>query len=595
MNAQEIKRIGYSKAVIALVAALSCIVIYILSCVLSPVTWSPDSSKIALLVTPRGDDPDKYAICTYDIATGEHALLDEVKKDGVLSAPAWSPDGEWIAYYKVEPSPPADPNAPAPSVEPTGAVPEKTGAQKTQEKSKTTPAVEELFTEENRMLPPFLLEVVKEKLSGELKERNTFNVKLITIRPDASERNVLRIMKWLEEQGGRENLMLIRPEWSRDSKYLFYARTLDSFYYIGGLNIATGEAYTHLFSSLGTAAASPDGKWITSLSEAGSKQLLLTLASTDGSVQKYFKLDLHINNDALKPSNAEISWSPDSRYVLTALGGKFCILDTETGRTQKYRDPDTEKIAYGIFSPDRNTFYYLARYGDADPNSDEDKFSLKCVNLEDGEAKTVFEVSRFPDLGEVGKFSVSPDGRMVVLRGMIENETGDEKSVLIFWDGKTQKIVETDRWLMKALYTDEDLIFEKRLIGKWEGKNGETLVCEGTRDKTYKMMETDEDGEKHRCAANLVRLKGVMFLGLFLDESLLQQKDSHGSHLLPDAFMKVEQIEPKLLLRAMDYEEVAEMLKKDPNWLEETVTKGDGVLELTRVLPKDSDAAGDGK
>ena len=84
MDTQKVEKTISRQALIALIAAVSCLAIYILACVMSPVTWSPDSSRIALLVTPPGDNPDMFAIFTYNIATGKHLLLDEVDRKSVV-------------------------------------------------------------------------------------------------------------------------------------------------------------------------------------------------------------------------------------------------------------------------------------------------------------------------------------------------------------------------------------------------------------------------------------------------------------------------------------------------------------------------------
>jgi hypothetical protein len=77
----------------------------------------------------------------------------------------------------------------------------------------------------------------------------------------------------------------------------------------------------------------------------------------------------------------------------------------------------------------------------------------------------------------------------------------------------------------------------------------------------------------------------MLFLGMFQDKSLLQQKDSHGYNAVPDAFLKVEQIKPKLLLRKVDYEEVSEMLKNCPALLEQRPVGIDYDFEGVRVEP----------
>ena len=429
MGTQRIEKAGNRQALIALTAAVSCLVIYILACVMSPVTWSPDSSKIALLVTPPGDDPDMFAIFTYDIATGEHLLLDEVKKDevekdGALSVPTWSPDGKWIAYYEVEP-------------------PNEESESSPQADNKTS---DELFAEEDKILSPFLWDIVKEKMSEE--DIETFDVKLMVVRPDGKEKKVLRTMKWAGDEDVRVRLILAQPQWSPDSSHIFYARSLDDgeIYYIASLNLSTDKAEAHLFSSIGTPAVSPDGKWIASLlSPNGSDKALLAVAQVDGGAHKYYKLDLNIDKEEM--FFVALMWSPDSKHILIAPNEKMYVVNPMTGQVREYRDPEPEHIAYGIFSPQGDKLYYLAGYEKDDPNSDKEKINLMSMNLEDSKTQVVFEFSSVPELEEPGRFSISPNGKMVLLRSVMEDKAGVEKTVLLFWDGKKHKIVETDPWL----------------------------------------------------------------------------------------------------------------------------------------------------
>jgi len=118
-----------------------------------------------------------------------------------------------------------------------------------------------------------------------------------------------------------------------------------------------------------------------------------------------------------------------------------------TGEVKKYSDPAAKETAYGILSPQGDKLYYFAGFEKDDPNSDKEKVNLMSMNLKDLKTQVVFEVSKVPDLEGPGRFSISPNGKMVLLRCVMKDKNGAEKSALLFWDGKLEKIVETDPWL----------------------------------------------------------------------------------------------------------------------------------------------------
>lgn len=560
MNAPEVKKNSSRKAWIAFVAASSCLLIYVMACVMSPPGWSPDCSKIAILVTPpgEGDDLKEFAIFVYDIATGAHTLLDEVKADGLLSAPAWSPDGKWIAYYRVEPTPSEQAR---PSSEPNAAVsigegPANTPEDKPDRSALSTPA-EQLFSEENQMLPPFVFELAGEQVEDK-NDVKTFDVKLIIATPDGKERETLLVMKWMGgDEDDRKVMVCLRPTWSPDCKRLFYVRTIKDESYTASIDIATGTTYAHLLGSSGPApAVSPDGKWVASYLEDDDT---LVASRIDGSVCKYFKLDLE-KGDNRPPMLDFTFWSPDSKKILVV--DKDSVLhsiDIAGGQTELYKDPDANSIAFPTISPIDKKLYYLGGFRTDGEGPPPQTISLKRMDLQGKRTRTIFTF-RMPELSkaeEGGVFSISPNGKIVLLRAIIDDESGEAKSVLIFWDGKTQKIVKTDRWLLKPLYNDRNLIFDEKLIGKWRGEDSRITIAKGTQEKTYKLTWV-EDNKEHHAAANLVRLKGMTFLGVFLGESLVEP----GSHLLPDMFERVVQTEPNLLLQTIEYNKLAEALEK---------------------------------
>jgi len=579
MNTQEAKIVGCRKAWIAFVAAISCLLIYILACVLSPPAWSPDSSKVAVLVTPPGEHPDKFAIFTYDIASGQRVLLDEVAADGVLSAPAWSPDGKWIAYYKVEPTPPSQAESSS-EIDTNAYIRPKDEAEIKPDLK--LPIAEELFSEENKMLPSLVLELAEELIDGQ-EDIETFDVKLIIVSPDAKERKILQEMKWVSDgdKDERETMVCVRPAWSPDSKRLFYVRGIKDIFYTGSMDMATGKTDAHILGSTGTPVVSPDGKWVASYLDDDDT---LIAASVDGTMCKYVKLDLEFESETLLMLDV-MFWSPDPKKLFVVDDESVLhAVDIADGKVEQYTDPDANEIAYFTLSSDGKKMYYIAGLDeDEDVDFEDQKFSLRYMNLQNKSTGVVFSFSGLPKIGEGGgRFSIAPNGKVVLLRGVIEDEQGEDKSALLFFDGKTQKIVKTDRWLLKPLYSDNDLIFEAKLLGKWRDEDVRISITKGQQEKTYKLKWVEEDDEEHLAAANLVRVKGMTFLGVFFDESILDKKDSSGSHLLPDFFMRIVQLEPKVLMLPLKYDDFAEMLEKDAESLEAGDTEDEDIIELER-------------
>jgi hypothetical protein len=139
----------------------------------------------------------------------------------------------------------------------------------------------------------------------------------------------------------------------------------------------------------------------------------------------------------------------------------------------------------------------------------------------------------------------------------------------------------------EPLYTDEDLIFDENLIGVWEGKDSQLLdsMAVAEREKIYSIIVTDKEEVEVEFFANLVKLKDMTFLAVFLDESSFDEKDSYRLHLIPDFFVLVEQIDPILRLRHIPYDEIAEWHKADFGSLKKDTADTSSIFEGTRIQP----------
>ena len=111
----------------------------------------------------------------------------------------------------------------------------------------------------------------------------------------------------------------------------------------------------------------------------------------------------------------------------------------------------------------------------------------------------------------------------------------------------------------EPLCTSEDVIFDERLIGEWEDSNGLIVNSIRAGERAYDMIFLDKDGAEYRFVANLVKVNDSMLLAISLGSHPLGETDPCAVNITPDYVVLVEQIEPKLLIRDIDYEDAAKM------------------------------------
>ena len=134
---------------------------------------------------------------------------------------------------------------------------------------------------------------------------------------------------------------------------------------------------------------------------------------------------------------------------------------------------------------------------------------------------------------------------------------------------------------LHPLYNDKTLIFKEELVGKWMVDDGGFWQFTRVGEKEYEMrICDDQQGEIGRFSAHLIEIKGFMFLDLFPNTKPLEDLDDfYKIHILPvHTFMKVDQINPNLRLRMIDYDKVEKMIENDPNVIKHEVVDDDRIV-----------------
>jgi hypothetical protein len=136
----------------------------------------------------------------------------------------------------------------------------------------------------------------------------------------------------------------------------------------------------------------------------------------------------------------------------------------------------------------------------------------------------------------------------------------------------------------EPLFGEKDIVFDANFVGRWKGEDGRVLDSIRSGDNAYNLTLTDGQETKNEYKARTVKVKGVMLLAVYFSEPSNNEK-ACGLHLIPDKFAVIDQIEPKLLVREVDYEEVREMLKGGPASLEQDAAKPHYSFEGVRIEP----------
>ena len=120
---------------------------------------------------------------------------------------------------------------------------------------------------------------------------------------------------------------------------------------------------------------------------------------------------------------------------------------------------------------------------------------------------------------------------------------------------------------LHPLYTDENVIFDTRLIGQWS-EEGSEEIWEFSRldEKRYGCVVYVDEDEKGMLEARLLTIKGKMFFDFFPTEPDWPSGIFYQLHLMPvHTFAFVEQIEPTLQIRFPNMDWLQELLEKNPD------------------------------
>lgn len=115
-----------------------------------------------------------------------------------------------------------------------------------------------------------------------------------------------------------------------------------------------------------------------------------------------------------------------------------------------------------------------------------------------------------------------------------------------------------------AVFSEEDIVFEEKLIGLWETEDDFCLDIIDW-ENGYDIL-VDESGQLQEFKGVLYTFAGQTILGLYSSPPSKEEIEAE-LHLLPDILMLVESIEPQLKIRHIEWDQIDAFLKNTSHQL----------------------------
>lgn len=144
---------------------------------------------------------------------------------------------------------------------------------------------------------------------------------------------------------------------------------------------------------------------------------------------------------------------------------------------------------------------------------------------------------------------------------------------------------------LHPLYTEEDVVFEKKLLGTWvddpdSPKTTWEFSRAGAKEKVYKLVYSDDEGKKGSFVVHLVKLENRLFLDVLPSQFPSEQQDwekmkwAYNFFFFVSAhtFIKIDSIEPKLKMRRTINDEMKELFKEEPNAVKHELVEDEIIL-----------------
>lgn len=132
---------------------------------------------------------------------------------------------------------------------------------------------------------------------------------------------------------------------------------------------------------------------------------------------------------------------------------------------------------------------------------------------------------------------------------------------------------------LHPLYTDHDLVFTGDLLGTWVNdpnkpdNTWQFSTAEPNNQMAYELIFSDDKNKKGLFIARMVNLENKLFLDVYPKQLPCEQPEIEQMHWCYNAFffvpvhtfVKIESVEPTLIMRLTNDDDLEKLLEDDPN------------------------------
>jgi hypothetical protein len=108
-----------------------------------------------------------------------------------------------------------------------------------------------------------------------------------------------------------------------------------------------------------------------------------------------------------------------------------------------------------------------------------------------------------------------------------------------------------------AIFSEDNIVYDKQLLGQWQTSSGQYADVMEWDNGGYDILTSDNSNQQQDYKARLFKVDDHLFLGLYTLAPCKQEVES-GLHRIPDLVVLIEQIEPQLKVRTIDWKDILE-------------------------------------